>query len=105
MINNAIDAMPGGGTLQILVKEMPPSASHFNNLKVLLEIEDSGAGIPQKYLEDIWKPFFTTKQSGTGIGIPESKKIIESMGGTMDIHSEEEVGTTVSFWLKGAACE
>ncbi len=105
VINNAIDAMPGGGTLQILVKEMPPSASHFNNLKVLVEIEDSGAGIPQKYLEDIWKPFFTTKQSGTGIGIPESKKIIESMGGTMDIHSEEEVGTTVSFWLKGAACE
>ncbi len=105
IINNAIDAMPLGGTLQILVKEMPPSASHFNNLKVLVEIEDSGPGIPHKYLEDIWKPFFTTKQSGTGIGIPESKKIIESMGGTMDLHSEEGIGTTVSFWLKGSASE
>lgn len=105
VINNAIEAMPQGGTLQILVKEMPPSASHFNNLKVLVEIEDSGPGIPPKYLEDIWKPFFTTKQSGTGIGIPESKKIIESMGGTMDIHSEEGIGTTVSFWLKGSANE
>ncbi len=66
-----------------------------------MEIEDTGKGIPKKYMEDIWKPFFTTNQSGTGIGIPETSKIIDSMGGFMDIQSEEGVGTTVSLWLKG----
>jgi len=72
-------------------------------LRVLIEIEDTGIGIPTKYLEDIWKPFFTTNQSGTGIGIPETKKIIDSMGGLMNIQSEEKVGTVVSIWLKGAS--
>jgi hypothetical protein len=56
-------------------------------------------------MEDIWKPFFTTNQSGTGIGIPETRKIIDSMGGMMDIQSEEGLGTTVSIWLKGAQDE
>jgi len=51
-------------------------------------------------MEEIWKPFFTTKQSGTGIGLPESRKIIESMGGMITLHSEERVGTTVSIWLR-----
>ncbi len=74
-------------------------------LRVLVEIEDNGIGIPEKYKEDIWKPFFTTNQSGIGIGIPETKKIIDSLGGIMDIQSEEGVGTTVSFWLKGNSNE
>ncbi len=101
-VNNALEAMPEGGTLHVTIKEFPVKASPQGQLRVLVEIEDSGKGIPAKYLEDIWKPFFTTNQSGTGIGIPETKKIIDSMGGLMDIHSEEGVGTVVSFWLKGS---
>lgn len=100
IVNNAIDAMPKGGILHILIKELNKSTLG-SDYTVLIEIEDSGHGIPARYLEEIWKPFFTTKQSGTGIGIPESKKIIESIGGKMDIQSEENVGTTVSLWLKG----
>jgi signal transduction histidine kinase len=93
--------MPQGGTLHLSVREFPRHKSPRGNLSVLVEIEDTGKGIPAKYMEDIWQPFFTTNQSGTGIGIPETRKIIDSMGGTMDIQSEEKVGTTVSFWLKG----
>jgi signal transduction histidine kinase len=100
-INNATEAMPTGGSLHISIREFPQHKSPRGNLSVLVEIEDSGKGIPAKYMEDIWKPFFTTNQSGTGIGIPETRKIIDSMGGIMDIQSEEGVGTTVSFWLKG----
>lgn len=100
IVNNALEAMPGGGTLHILIKELH-GTTLGSEFSVLIEIEDSGPGIPAKYLDEIWKPFFTTKQSGTGIGIPESKKIIESIGGKMDIQSEENVGTTVSLWLKG----
>lgn len=100
-INNATEAMPQGGTLHISIREFPRHKSPRGNLGVLVEIEDTGKGIPKKYMEDIWKPFFTTNQSGTGIGIPETSKIIDSMGGFMDIQSEEGVGTTVSLWLKG----
>ncbi|GAB1467446.1 hypothetical protein MASR2M64_01150 [Candidatus Cloacimonadota bacterium] len=101
MLTNSIQAMPAGGTLHITVKSFSKATSPQDGLTVLVEIEDSGCGIPAKYMDDIWKPFFTTNQSGTGIGIPESKKIINSMSGLMHIQSEEKVGTTVSFWLKG----
>jgi signal transduction histidine kinase len=101
ILGNAIDAMPEGGSLHITVKEFPLHESPKGNLSVLVEIEDSGIGISSKNMEDIWKPFFTTKQSGTGIGIPESLKIIQSMHGIIDVSSEEGHGTTVSIWLKG----
>lgn len=105
ILNNAVEAMPSGGNLLVTAREFPAGSSPQGNLTILVEVEDSGKGIPAKYLEEIWKPFFTTNPSGTGIGIPESRKIIESMGGKMLIHSEEGVGTVVSFWLKGAPHE
>jgi signal transduction histidine kinase len=105
IINNALEAMPEGGTLHIMVKKFPWAASQHGSGRILVEVEDNGKGIPAKYMEDIWKPFFTTNQSGTGIGIPETKKIIDSMGGSMDVQSEKGIGTTVTFWLKGAENE
>ncbi|MCB5229108.1 MAG: hypothetical protein LHW44_03425 [Candidatus Cloacimonetes bacterium] len=101
LINNAVEAMPDGGTLHISLKSFPNHSSPKGPLSVLVEIEDNGIGIPEKYLDEIFNPFFTTNQSGTGIGIPESRKIIESMGGEIHIQSEEGVGTVVSLWLKG----
>ncbi|MDD4147578.1 MAG: ATP-binding protein [Candidatus Cloacimonetes bacterium] len=100
-LNNAIEAMPEGGSLHLGVMVFPKHSSPRGQLSVLVEVEDSGKGIPAKYMQDIWQPFFTTNQSGTGIGIPETKKILDSMGGILDIQSEEGVGTTVSLWLKG----
>lgn len=100
-INNATEAMPEGGTLHISIRVFNKHSSPKGALSVLVEVEDSGKGIPAKYMQDIWMPFFTTNQSGTGIGIPETKKILDSMGGILDIQSEEGVGTTVSLWLKG----
>jgi len=104
-INNSLEAMPEGGNLHITIKEFTRGSSAKGELRILVEIEDSGKGIPLKYMEDIWRPFFTSNQSGTGIGIPETKKIIDSMGGMMDIQSEEGVGTVVSFWMKGSQDE
>lgn len=101
LLTNAVEAMPEGGILHVTVKVFPQHSSPRGPLSVLVEIEDSGIGIPAKYMDEIWKPFFTTNQSGTGIGIPESRKIIESMGGEISIQSEEGVGTVVSLWLKG----
>lgn len=101
IIGNALDAMSKGGTLNISVKEFPFHEINDKNLNILIEIEDTGSGISPKYLEEIWQPFFTTKQSGTGIGLPESKKIIESMNGEVRIQSEQGIGTIVSIWLQG----
>lgn len=101
VINNALEAMPEGGTLHISVKKIPNHAGSTGGQNVMIEVEDSGKGIPAKYLEEIWQPFFTTKASGTGIGLPETKKIIVSMGGSVLVQSEEGSGTVVTFWLKG----
>jgi signal transduction histidine kinase len=90
ILTNAIESMPDGGTLRV-------SLAACTDNKVLIEIEDSGIGIPEKYLTDIWQPFFTTKQSGTGIGLPEVKKILCSMHGEIELISEEGIGTTVPF--------
>lgn len=103
VINNALDAMPEGGTLHLSVKRFPNHSGPSGKQSVMIEVEDSGKGIPAKYLEEIWQPFFTTKDSGTGIGLPETKKIIASMGGSILVQSEEGVGTVVTFWLKGEA--
>ncbi len=102
LITNALESMSKGGTLQISVKEFPYHEVSDKTCSVLIEIDDSGDGIPEKYLKEIWEPFFTTKPDGTGIGLPETKKIIESMHGSIEIQSEQGIGTLVTIWLKGA---
>lgn len=84
LVANAIESMPEGGTLRV-------SASATDAGDCLLEIEDNGCGIPAKYLEDIFKPFFTTKQNGTGIGLAEVKKLLSSMQAEIELISEENV--------------
>jgi len=69
--------------------------------EVLLEIKDSGCGIPEQDLRHITDPFFTTKrdQGGTGLGLSVSSKIIENHGGTIIFTSTESRGTTVTVHL------
>lgn len=101
VLNNSLDAMPDGGVLQVSVRRVPLHEGQRGGQTVLVEVADSGCGIPSKYGDEIWQLYFTTKDSGTGIGLPESRKIIESMGGTIVVQSEEGKGTVVSIWLKG----
>lgn len=99
LVTNAVDAMQGGGVLKISLSEKKePDGKNY----VLVEVEDTGQGIPKDKLEEIWEPFYTTKQNGTGIGLPEVKKTLRSMQAEIDLISEEGVGTTVSILLKGA---
>lgn len=101
VLHNALDAMPSGGILQVSVRHFPRHSGPKGELSVLIEVEDSGKGIPAKYLDEIWQLYFTTKEAGNGIGLPETRKIIESMGGAIVIESEEGKGTVVSIWLQG----
>jgi signal transduction histidine kinase len=83
IILNAIQAMPGGGTLAI-------STALAANQHALVSICDSGEVIDQKNLEKIFDPFFTTKKEGTGLGLALSKMIIERHYGTISVTSGPE---------------
>ncbi|MDG5788627.1 ATP-binding protein [Evansella sp. AB-P1] len=89
VLKNAIEAMPNGGKIYINIKK----GKNFISMK----IKDEGIGIPKEILDKIGKPFYTTKQTGTGLGILVCQRIIDSHGGTFIIESEVGKGTTVEI--------
>jgi signal transduction histidine kinase len=62
---------------------------------VSVRMADNGSGIPEEEVRDLFKPFFTTKESGTGLGLVISRKLLARMGATISVESREGVGTTV----------
>lgn len=92
---NAIDSMPGGGTLTISVQEEKYTGF------ITVKIKDTGCGIPSHLLKSIFNPFFTTKPTGkgTGLGLSVSKGIIEKHGGAINVESEPGKGTTFTVHL------
>jgi len=88
---NAIQSMEDGGNITVKIEEEKENYS--------AEIQDTGVGISKKNLKKIFNPFFTTKDTGSGLGLPIVKKIIEGHRGTIWIESEEEVGTRVFVTL------
>ena len=91
ILMNAAEAMPDGGKLDVNVECVDGS--------IRIYIIDTGKGMQQGILQDIYDPFFTTKPSGTGVGLSVSLKIIEDHGGTIDAISEQEKGTTMLLIL------
>jgi len=91
IVSNALDAMPGGGRLRIgayVANGDGPAA-------VVLEVSDTGGGIPEQALSSVCEPFFTTRQEGTGLGLAIAKRYIEQNGGRLEIASRPGEGTTV----------
>lgn len=82
---NAAQAMPEGGTLKVSVE---PDVSW-----VTLLIEDTGTGIAKENLSKIFTPFFTTKESGNGLGLAEVHKVIQAHQGWIEVNSEVGKGT------------
>ncbi|KEO82122.1 ATP-binding protein [Tumebacillus flagellatus] len=93
LFRNAIDATPAGGMVKLTVRRAEEPDG------VIIEVRDTGQGIPEDRLQDIFEPFYTTKSKGTGLGLHNSKSIIEAHGGDMEIQSEIGQGTLVSIWL------
>jgi two-component system sensor histidine kinase HydH len=90
---NAIQAMPGGGRLTVETESGP--GGHGSRII----FRDSGEGIDPEDLKKILNPFFTTKERGSGLGLPIVKSIIESHQGTMKIESSPGEGTKVILTL------
>ena len=91
VISNAIEAMPGGGRLQL---ELQVGEREKN---VSLVISDTGAGMSETQLDLIFKPFYTTKRNGLGLGMALVKRIMERFGGAIRLNSHEGQGTKVSL--------
>ena len=79
-------------------------AMHFwvGDKAIVIEVEDTGPGIPEENLTKIYDPFFTTKPTGvgTGLGLPVSRKIIELHGGSLDIRNVKGGGVRATILLK-----
>jgi len=90
---NALEAMPEGGELKIRLSE-PAGEDGF----ILMEFQDQGHGIPPEQLEHIFDPFFTTKEGGTGLGLSITQKIVDSLGGKIEVESRRE-GTFFRVFL------
>ena len=103
LILNAIQAMEGCGTLRICVgpANLPGPAGERSESGVLqmVEIQDTGCGIPPSRLFEIFEPFFTTRSDGTGLGLTITKRIVEAHGGTIQVDSMEGTGTTFRVFL------
>jgi signal transduction histidine kinase len=106
IIENALHAMPGGGTLLVASHESPVgsqesvAASGFSRTSaIVVTVKDTGVGMDAVALSRIFEPYFSTKATGTGLGLTIAKRNIELDGGTVAVASERGVGTTVTITL------
>ena len=91
LILNALDAMPGGGKLEIRARERERG--------VEMTFQDSGPGIPENKRNDIFEPFFSTKEGGTGLGLTVSYNIVTAHGGTLDLVNGNKPGACFRLFL------
>ena len=94
VIENALHAMPGSGTLAVFARA--------EDDRVRVRVSDTGAGMDAEALARAFEPYFSTKTTGTGLGLPIAKRNIELNGGTISVSSERDVGTTVELTLPRA---
>jgi len=96
---NAMDAMPDGGDVTFSSKVLNSVAEEDKIRIIRLTIEDNGSGIPVQQLKNIFDPFYSTKDTGTGLGLPLSLGIVENHEGQIRITSQEGGGTSVIIEL------
>ncbi|MEO5617869.1 MAG: ATP-binding protein, partial [Candidatus Eisenbacteria bacterium] len=92
LATNAIEAMPRGGTLRI--------AMRAEGERIRAEVEDTGRGIAPDKISQVEEPFVTTKDNGTGLGLPTCRSILSGIGGDMRLSSEPGRGTLVTVELR-----
>jgi PAS domain S-box-containing protein len=100
---NAKQAMPKGGKIEIIAKnistkEKVPAPLHGAK-HIIVTVKDHGTGIPKSILNKIFDPFFTTKEKGSGLGLASTYSIIMNHDGHIDVQSEVGVGTAFNIYL------
>jgi signal transduction histidine kinase len=94
LIFNALDAMPGGGALDVRLARAPDGG-------VRLTVEDTGPGIDPKVADRLFTPFFSTKPTGTGLGLSVSRRIVQAHGGTLTAVNRPTGGACFTITLPG----
>ena len=100
IVSNALDAMPNGGRLAITGRREPMNPEGPDG--VVLDVADTGGGIPDHVLPQVTKPFFTTRADGTGLGLAIAKRYVEQNGGRLELTTRAGDGTTVRIRLPSA---
>jgi signal transduction histidine kinase len=89
--------MPGEGRLAIGLR----ASSSSPRPAVIVEISDTGVGMGPEDVAKIFEPYFSTKATGTGLGLTIAKRNVELNGGTIEVTSQRGTGTTVTIRLAG----
>jgi two-component system nitrogen regulation sensor histidine kinase GlnL len=103
IIKNAIEAMPAGGKLTVVTRMSDlftsVQADGKKHRLMVVKVTDTGPGIKQEHLSNMFTPFFTTKDRGVGLGLALSYQIVQEHLGTIRVDSQEHEGTTFSVYL------
>ena len=91
IFRNALEAMPNGGKLTV--------SSSLNNGYFTISVADTGVGIEKKHLSKLFTAFFTTKSTGSGLGLTISSQIIKNHGGKIGLSSKKGEGTVFHITL------
>ena len=91
LILNSLDAMPSGGELRIRARSLERG--------IELNFSDTGPGIPEDRRNNIFEPFFSTKEGGTGLGLTVSYNIVTAHGGTLDLVNQDKPGASFRLFL------
>jgi signal transduction histidine kinase len=94
LIRNAVQAMDAGGILTV--------SAGSDGERTALRVTDTGCGIAPEAQEEIFRPFYTTRTRGTGLGLAVARGLVVAMGGALTVESEVGRGTTFTVWLPGA---
>jgi signal transduction histidine kinase len=97
VIENALHAMPGTGSLAVRASLDPVAEGTRPMIRV--DVTDTGIGMDAEALARIFEPYFSTKATGTGLGLTIAKRNVELLGGRVDVRSERGSGTTVTMVL------
>jgi len=101
-VQNGADSMKPGGTV-VLRSRLERQVLHGRPVNaVVIDIADTGKGMPLEVQKRLFDPFFTTKEQGTGLGLPIAARIVEQHGGVIQYHTQPERGTTFSVVLPPA---
>lgn len=93
LVKNAIEASEGGGLVRVVL------AQATDGEHLLVEVVDTGRGMPPELLSEIFQPFFTTKEEGTGLGLTVVRQVVADLGGTVEVESEPGRGSRFTVRL------
>ncbi|MFK7819294.1 MAG: sensor histidine kinase [Planctomycetaceae bacterium] len=98
LVLNSLDATEEGQRIDIRTRQ----ETTVDEIRwIRIDVADTGHGIPDSEQAELFRPYFTTKETGTGLGLFVCRRIIEQLGGRMELASSNSTGTTFSVWLRG----